>query len=130
MGGLGDLAGSGDKAPAELAMGIASKLGKQLEKKKTQKQIASVLQGANKGSVMGMAMMAGVPMEEGTAERLVRVANMVTEKRLAMGVKWSKRFIKVMKVVRRVLKLLTKWKFLFVYFVLFKFARRAGTENN
>ncbi|GMH52614.1 hypothetical protein TL16_g01268 [Triparma laevis f. inornata] len=64
----------------EAAKAASTKLGKQLEKKKMQKQIASVLQGANKGSVMGMAMMAGVPMQEGTAERLVKVANMVTEK--------------------------------------------------
>ena len=96
-----------------------------LEKPANQRKIASLASSASKESVMQFAAMGGVPMDEKVAVRVTKFANSITEEQIQKSVSYAKRAARFVAVANRVLKFVGKYKYLFVYFVLWKFIKRA-----
>ena len=95
-----------------LAKSILSSLMKRIEDEDTQKTICKYLHSTNTQQVMQYSTMAGVPMTETSASRLVKLANGVTPKGISKSISNVKRGISIIKTVRKVFKVIEKYKYL------------------
>lgn len=111
-----------------LAKSLLSTLVKRIEDEGTQRQICDYLHSANTQQVMQFAAMAGVPMKEESARRLVGLAGGVTPRGISKSVSRVKRGISVVKTARKVLRVVDKYKAFIVLAVLCYWIRSAILE--
>ena len=111
-----------------LAKSVLSNVMKRMEDKDTQKTICRYLQSTDTQQVMTFATMAGIPMKEESAARLVGIANGITPKGIQRSIRNVKRGLKVVKTMRKVLKVIDKYKTVIVFFVLCCWIRSAILE--
>lgn len=115
----------GKKKKDSLAKSVLSSLMKRVEDKGTQEKICNYLRSTNTRQIMSFAAMAGVPMKEESARRLVTMANGVTPRGISKGVSKVKRGISIFKTARNILKVVDKYKAVIILAVLFYWVRSA-----
>ena len=111
-----------------LAKSVLTNVMKRMEDKDTQKTICSYLQSTNTHQIISYATMAGIPMKQESAERLVGIANSITPKGIRRSIRTIKRVLKVGKTVRKVLKVIDKYKTVLVLVMLFYWIKNAITQ--
>jgi len=97
-----------------LAKSILSSLMKRIEDEDTQRTICEYLHSTNTQQVIQYATLAGIPMKEGSARRLVTFANGVTPKGIRKSISNVKRGISIIKTVRKVFKVIEKYKYIII----------------
>ncbi|EJK47093.1 hypothetical protein THAOC_34211, partial [Thalassiosira oceanica] len=102
--------GRGGGGMDTLAKSVLSNLLKKIEDEETQEKICSYLRSANAQQIMSFAAMAGMPLRKESAERLASFANGVTPRGIGRGVSRVKRGLSIVKTVRRVMKVIDKYK--------------------
>eukprot|EP00585_Thalassiosira_rotula_P006597 CAMPEP_0196134194 /NCGR_PEP_ID=MMETSP0910-20130528/3152_1 /TAXON_ID=49265 /ORGANISM="Thalassiosira rotula, Strain GSO102" /LENGTH=884 /DNA_ID=CAMNT_0041394043 /DNA_START=266 /DNA_END=2920 /DNA_ORIENTATION=+ len=120
--------GGGGGGMDGLAKSVLSSLVKRIEDEETQETICRYLRSTNTQQIMSFAAMAGVPMKEESARRLVGFANGVTPKGIGKSVSKVKRGISIVKTVRKILKVIDKYKAYIILAVLCYWIRSAVTE--
>ncbi|KAL9179333.1 hypothetical protein ACHAXT_008623 [Thalassiosira profunda] len=111
-----------------LAKSVLSSLVKRIEDEETQEKLCNYLRSTNAQQIMQFATMAGVPMKEESARRLATLAGGVTPKGISKGVARVKRGISIVKVARKVLKVIDKYKAVIILAVLGYWIRSALLE--
>mmetsp|Transcript_9424 Transcript_9424/g.19518 ORF Transcript_9424/g.19518 Transcript_9424/m.19518 type:complete len:690 (+) Transcript_9424:254-2323(+) len=111
-----------------LAKSVLSNLMKKIEDEETQEQICRYLHSTNKQQVIQFSAMAGVPMTDDNASRLVSFANGITPKGISRNISRVKRGLKVFKTVRKILKVLDKYKPVIILVILCYWIRSAIVE--
>ncbi|KAL7462513.1 hypothetical protein ACHAXS_002894 [Conticribra weissflogii] len=111
-----------------LAKSVLSNLMKKIEDEETQEQICRYLHSTNKQQVMQFSAMAGVPMTDENASRLVSFANGVTPRGISRNISRVKRGLKVFKTMRKILKVLDKYKPVIILVILCYWIRSAIVE--
>ncbi|KAL7428004.1 hypothetical protein ACHAXH_003381 [Discostella pseudostelligera] len=111
-----------------LAKSILSSLMKRIEDEDTQRTICEYLHSTNTQQVMQYATLAGIPMKEGNARRLVTFANGVTPKGIRKSISNVKRGISIIKAVRKVFKVIEKYKYVIILAVTCYWIRCAILE--
>ena len=111
-----------------LAKSLLSNVMKRMEDKETQRTICKYLHSTNTQQVMSFATMAGLPMKEESAARLVGIANGITPKGIRRSIRNVKRGLKVLKTIRKILKVIDKYKTVLVLAMLCYWIRSAMTE--
>lgn len=111
-----------------LAKSVLANLMKRMEDKETQITICKYLHSTNTQQIMSMATMAGIPMKEDSAAKLVSIANGITPKGIRRGIRNVKRGLKVVKTVRKILKVIEKYKTVLVLVMMFCWIRSAILE--
>lgn len=111
-----------------LAKSVLSSLVKRIEDEETQEKLCNYLRSTNAQQIMQFATMAGVPMKEESARRLATLAGGVTPKGISKGVSRVKRGISIVKVARKVLKVIDKYKAVIILAVLGYWIRSALLE--
>ena len=111
-----------------LAKSVLTNIMERMEDKDTQKTICSYLQSTNTQQIMSFATMAGIPMKQESAERLVSIANSISPKGIRRSIRTIKRGLKVIKTVRKVLKVIDKYKTVLVLVMLFYWIKSAITQ--
>jgi len=115
----------GKKKKDSLAKSVLSSLLKRAEDEGTQEQICNYLRSTNTRQIMSFASMAGLPMKEASARRLVTMANGVTPRGISKGISKVKRGISIFKTARKILKVVDKYKAVIILAVLFYWVRSA-----
>ena len=113
-----------------LARSVLSNLLKKIEDEETQEKICSYLHSANAQQIMSFAAMAGMPLREESAVRLASFANGVTPRGIGKGVSRVKRGVSIVKTVRRVVKVIDKYKSLIVLALLCYWIRMAVLDKS
>jgi hypothetical protein len=111
-----------------LAKSVLSNVMKRIEDKDTQKSICNYLHSTNTRQIMSFATMAGIPMKEESAVKLVGIANSVTPKGIRRSIRNVKRGLKVVKTTRKIFKVVDKYKTVLVLFMLCCWVRSAITQ--
>ena len=111
-----------------LAKSLLSNVVKRMEDKETQKTICNYLHSANTQQIMAFASMAGISMKEESAARLVGIAKSITPKGIRKSVRNIKRGVKVIKTMRKVFKVIDKYKTFLVLLMLYYWIRAAIYE--
>lgn len=111
-----------------LAKSVLSNLMKKIEDEETQEQICRYLHSTNKQQVLQFSAMAGVPMTDDNASRLVSFANGITPKGISRNISRVKRVLKVFKTMRKILKVLDKYKPVIILVILCYWIRSAIVE--
>ena len=93
-----------------LAKSVLSSLLKRIEDEETQVTICNYLQSTNVRQVMQFSSMAGVPMTEQNAGRLVSFANGVTPKGISKSISKVRQGITVVNTLRQIWKVIDKYK--------------------
>lgn len=122
--------GGGGGGMDTLAKSVLSNLLKKIEDEETQEKICSYLRSANAQQIMSFAAMAGMPLRKESAERLASFANGVTPRGIGRGVSRVKRGLSIVKTVRRVMKVIDKYKSLIILAVLCYWIRMAMLDNS
>ena len=95
-----------------LAQSVLSNLSKKLETESD--TICKYLNGASKDQLQSLAAMGGVPLSDHHASTIVTFCHKVTPKRIQWTVTTSKRLWYVISIIRKTMKLITKYKFVLV----------------
>ena len=95
----------------------------------TQRTICNYLHSTNTQQVMQYASVAGMPMKEETARRLVAIANGVTPYGIRKSISYVKVGYSIFKTVRKILKVIDNCKSLIILTVLFFWLRSAMVES-
>ena len=122
--------GGGGGGMDTLAKSVLSNLLKKIEDEETQEKICSYLRSTNAQQIMSFAAMAGMPLGEESAERLASFANGVTPRGIGKSVSRVKKGVSIVKTVRRVLKVVDKYKSLIVLAVLCYWIRMAVLDKS
>jgi tetratricopeptide (TPR) repeat protein len=101
-----------------LAKSVLSSLSKQVENESTQENICRYLQNANEAQVQQLAAMAGVPLSQGYASRLVSFCHGITPKGIRKSVKTTKRVWYGISLIRKTLQTLSKYRHFLILWVL------------
>jgi len=121
-GNSGDGAGGG---MGSLAKSVLSSVSKRIEDESTQTTVCNYLNSVDTPQIIGLSTMAGIPLSESTAGRIVKFANGVTPRGINKTVKFAKRILFVGKLLRKIKKFLGKHKHLIVLFVFLGWAKSA-----
>lgn len=111
-----------------LAKSVLTNLVKRVEDVETQEMICGYLQAANTQQIMQLSSMAGVPLQEKSAQRLVALAGGVTPQGISRSVSRVKRGISIIKTVRKVMKVVDKYKAYIIVAVLCYWVRSVVTK--
>mmetsp|Transcript_18463 Transcript_18463/g.52980 ORF Transcript_18463/g.52980 Transcript_18463/m.52980 type:complete len:704 (-) Transcript_18463:164-2275(-) len=112
-----------------LAKSLLKNLAKRIDDDKTQSQICNFCQGANTGQVKMYAGMAGMQLPDATADRIVAVANGVTKRKLKRVVRLARRGISAVKITSKVVKVLQKYKHLFILVLICGWAKSSWLRD-
>jgi len=121
----GNAAGGGGGAFESMAKSVLVSLTNRIEDESTQRTISKYLRGLDVTQLMSLSSMAGIPINQSSAEKLVSIANGFTPSRIRKGVKLTKRMIMVVNLIRKVLKVISKYKHLLILFVLISWIKSA-----
>ncbi|KAL7530201.1 hypothetical protein ACHAXR_003360 [Thalassiosira sp. AJA248-18] len=108
-----------------LAKSVLSSLLKRIEDEETQETICNYLHSTNTQQIMQFSSMAGIPIKESSAKRLVTMAGGVTPKGISKSISKVKRGISIVKLVRKILKVIDKYKAVIILGVLCYWVRSA-----
>ena len=97
-----------------LAKSLLKNLAKRIDDENTQKQICRYLNNADSNQLKMYASMAGVELPDATAEKISTFANGVTPK----GVRLAKRGIMIITTLKKVAKVIAKYRHLIVFFMI------------
>jgi hypothetical protein len=100
-----------------------------IEDESTQRKICNYLHSTNTQQVMQYASVAGMPMKEETARRLVAIANGVTPYGIRKSISNVKVGYFIFKTLRKILKVINNCKSLIILTVLFFWIRSAMVES-
>ncbi len=129
LGGLGSMLGAnamgGKGGAGGLAKSVLSSVSKRAEDKSTQEQICKYLNGLDSSQLISLSGMAGSPLSQGAADRIVSFAHGVTPKGIRKVVKWSKRILLVGSIMTKTLKIFGKYKHLLVLLLLVGWTKSA-----
>ena len=95
-----------------LAQSVLSNLTKKLETESD--TICKYLNGASKEQLQSLAAMGGVPLSDHQASTIVTFCHKITPKRIQWTVTTSKRVWYVISIIRKTMKLISKYKFVLV----------------
>jgi len=122
LGLLGDLMGNKKKGkndnPSSLAKSVLSNLSKRMEDKETQETLCRVLHSTDAAQLKSYGTMAGMTLTDKQCERIVAFAQRVTPKNIDRTLTWVKRGLAVLAVLRKTLKVISKYKHLIVLIFL------------
>jgi hypothetical protein len=120
-----DALGSG--AGGGLAKSLLKNLAKRLDEKTTHEQISSFLQNANKYQLRGLASMAGISdaVQDDHLNALVNFCHGVKPKHIRRTVRTTKVLIYMVKLTRRLVKLLNKYKTLLTALLILQWTKSA-----
>jgi hypothetical protein len=121
----GSNGGPGGSGMEGLAKSVLSSVAKKAEDKETQEMICKYLNSVDSTQLMGLSTMAGVPLSQSTAERIVSFAKSVTPRGIGKSVKLTKRILFVGSLMRKTLKIIGKYKHLIVLAVLIGWIKSA-----
>ena len=128
---LGSLTGSpmsemgGSPGGGGLAKSVISSLSKKLEDESTHDGICQYLQSTNPMQVQSMATMAGVPLSNGQATKLVSIAHGITPKTIRTTVKTTKRAIWGVQLIRKTMAVISKYRTVLLFVALLQFTKSA-----
>lgn len=127
FGGFGDMLsnGKGDGDLGSLAKSVLVSISKRIEDESTQESICKYLNAVDTAQVMSLSSMAGVPLSESTAGRLVSFANSLTPRRMMKSVQLLKRIIFIGGLVRKVFMIIGKYKHLIILLLLIQWCKSA-----
>lgn len=108
-----------------LAKSVLTSLSKRIDDEKTQETLCQYLQGASAPQLQQMAGMAGMQLQRGQAEKIAGFCNSVTPKMIRRTVKLSKRAVYSVQLVRKILKLISKYRNILVLLVLIAWIKSA-----
>ena len=117
--------GDGQGGAGSLAKSVLSSLSKKLEDEATHDGICTYLKSTNPVQVQSMASMAGVELSSESASKLVDIAHGITPKTIRRTVKWSKRGVWGVQLIRKTMKLLSKYRHLIFLMFLFQWTKSA-----
>lgn len=120
LGGNGGAGGMGG-----LAKSVLSSVYKRAEDKSTQEQICNYLNKLDAAQLVSLSGMAGSPLNESTAERIVAFAHGVTPRGIKKGVKLIKRLVLVGSFMNKTVKIIGKYKHLLVLLALIGWTKSA-----
>jgi hypothetical protein len=118
--------GSGGKGGG-LAKSVMESLYKRLDDESTQTKISTYLQSANKQQLQQLAAMAGVShvVQDSHLDKILSVCHGVTTKAIRRTVKTSKRAVYGVKLIRRVLRIIDKYKTFLIAIMLLQWSKSA-----
>jgi tetratricopeptide (TPR) repeat protein len=121
---MGQAAGGGE-GQGNLAKSVLLSLSKRLEDEDTQDTICQYLQGTSGPQLQQMASMAGMQLQKGQAAKLASICNGVTPKTIRFTVKTTKRAIYGVQLIRKIMKLVAKYRNILVLLVLLAWIKSA-----
>lgn len=124
MAGLGGGPGGGNGGGG-LAKSVLSSLSKKLEDESTHDGICQYLQSTNPMQLQSMANMAGISLSTGQATKLVSMAHGITPKTIRTTVKTSKRVIWGVKLIRKTMAVISKYRTVLLIAALLQFTKSA-----
>lgn len=126
-GGMTDLlfGGRRKQKDSSLVKSVLQSVTKRIEDRESQERLCTFLQSVNKNQIMMYASMAGMPLTQTSADRLVRIANGITPKLLSKTVRRIKGLIKVGKVLQKFMKLMGEYRHVLILLVLMAWIKSA-----
>lgn len=118
--GFGSSAGSGS-----LAKSVMSSLLKRIEDDKTQASISTFLQSTDKDQLQQYAAMAGISIPEEYLDRIENVCHGITPRKIKRTVSTTKGAVYVGRILRRLAKVVQKYKSLLIALALFQWTKSA-----
>ncbi len=125
----GNKSSEGSSSKDGLAKSFLFSLMNGIEDEGTQRTICNYLHSTNTQQVMQYASVAGMPMKEETARRLVAIANGVTPYGIRKSISYLKVGCSIFKTVRKILQVIDNCKSLVILTVLFFWLRSAMVES-
>lgn len=125
---LGSMNGSntdGSGGMGGLAKSVLSSVAKKAEDEDMQATVCKYLNALDTAQIISLSSMAGMPLSQSTAERLVSFANRVTPRGIGKSVKLTKRILFVGALVRKIFKIIGKYKHLLVLVALIGWTKSA-----
>jgi hypothetical protein len=117
--------GGGEGGQGNLAKSVLMSLSKRLEDEDTQDTICQYLQGTSGPQLQQMASMAGMQLQKGQAAKLASICNGVTPKTIRFTVKTTKRAIYGVQLIRKIMRLVAKYRNILVLLVLLAWIKSA-----
>lgn len=112
---LGGMNGAGSEGGmGSLAKSVLTSIAKKAEDEETQEQICSYLNALDASQIISLSSMAGMPLNQNTADRIVSFANGVTQRGINKSVKLTKKIIFVGNLMRKTFKVIGKYKHLII----------------
>ncbi|GFH54696.1 hypothetical protein CTEN210_11172 [Chaetoceros tenuissimus] len=112
---LGGMNGAGSEGGmGSLAKSVLTSIAKKAEDEETQEQICSYLNALDASQIISLSSMAGMPLNQNTADRIVSFANGVTPRGINKSVKLTKKIIFVGNLMRKTFKVIGKYKHLII----------------
>ena len=130
FGGLGSMLSNGKDGSdiGSLAKSVLVSMSKRIEDKSTQESICKYLNAVNTAQLMSLSSIAGIPLSESTAGRLVSFANTMTPQRMMKSVKLLKRIIFLGGMVRKIFMIIGKYKHLIILLLLIQWCKSSITR--
>lgn len=110
---------------ADVAGSLVSTLAERVQSPETQETVCRFLNNVSGERVTSLAEAANVPLTSKQIDRLVRVAKGVTPKKLDRGVRLARRAVTTVRVVRKVAKVVGKYRHLLVYALMLQWIKSA-----
>jgi len=123
MGGVAN--GASGSGVDSLAKSVLMSITKRMEDESTQENIAKYLRTLDVAQITSLSSMAGIPLNESSAEKMVSIANGITPIRIRKGIKLTKRVVSCANIIRKLSKVIKKYKHLLVLFVLIAWVKSA-----
>ena len=110
-----------------MAKSVIKNLVKQLDDESTQVTICNFLQKTNKAQLVSLASMAGIDnaLEDSQLDRLVKFCHGITPKGIRKTVRGTKVVVYFVKVIRRTIKVINKYKSLIVAALILQWMKSA-----
>jgi tetratricopeptide (TPR) repeat protein len=117
--------GSGSKDNNSMAKSVIKSLAKKLDDESTQDKISGFLQKTNKDQLKQYTTMAGLPISDDQLGKIESLCHKVTPKTVRKVVKRSKVVIWFAQLMRKLFKVLDKYKSVFVALMLIQWTKSA-----
>lgn len=108
-----------------LAKSVLSSVAKKADDKEMQETVCKYLNALDTSQILSLSSMAGMPLSQSAAERIVSFANGVTPRGIGRSVKLTKRILFVGSLMRKIFKIIGKYKHLLVLVVLIGWTKSA-----
>jgi len=129
MGAFGNIDGdSANQASGGLdsfAKSLLTNLAKRMDQKDTQKTVCKFINSASKQQITQVASMAGLSLSDAHASRIENFCTGVTPLKLSKGVSFTKKAIWTVNLMRKVMKVVAKYRHLLVYFFMLAWIKSA-----
>jgi len=134
LGGLGPLASmlnpnssskNNDKDSNSIVQSVLSTVTDKIQSEETQTKICSFLNSATESQISTFASMANVPLTSKQISQIVKFSNSMTVSKMQKSVNLTKRGISAFKMIRKVSKIIGKYKFVLVYLMVLQWVKSA-----